>query len=95
MKKVLAIIAMAGCLAACNNGTDSSTTVSDSATVATPSTVDSATIMNTTVDTTTSTAPAMDSTTAGTSAANASTAGLGTTKVDSTHKSTTVTHKHK
>jgi hypothetical protein len=90
MKKVFAIIVIAGALAACNNGTDNGQTANDSASLTTPSVVDSNTV--TTPMDSTAVAPMVDTTTAGTSSANSSTNGLGntgagTTKAaDSTHK---------
>ena len=41
MKKSVAIVAIAGALTACNNGTDSDATTGDSTSLTTPSTVDS------------------------------------------------------
>lgn len=76
MKKVFVMIALAATVAACNNGTDGGATSDDSATLSTPTTVDSATI--TPMDSS-AVAPMTDTTTAGTSSANSSTSGLGQT----------------
>jgi len=90
MKKVFLMVAVAGTLAACNNGTDSGQTANDSASLTTPSTVDSTTV--TTPMDSSAVAPLVDTTTAGTSSANSGTNGLGTTgagttkAADSTHK---------
>jgi len=77
MKKVLAMIAIAGTLAACNNGTDSNSASGDSTSLTTPSTVDSTTV--TTPMDSSAVKPLVDTTTAGTSPANSSTSGLGET----------------
>lgn len=77
MKKVFAILAIAGSLAACNNGTDSDAASGDSTSLTTPSTVDSTTV--TTPMDSSAVAPLVDTTTAGTSSANSSTSGLGAT----------------
>jgi len=82
MKKVFAILAIAGTLAACNNGTDNSETSSDSAVLTTPSTVDSTTV--TTPMDSSAVAPLVDTATSGTSSANSGTTGLGTTGAGTT-----------
>jgi len=82
MKKVFAILAIAGSLSACNNGTDNSETSSDSAVLTTPSTVDSTTV--TTPMDSSAVAPLVDTATSGTSSANSSTSGLGNTGSGST-----------
>jgi hypothetical protein len=84
MKKLVAIVAIAGALTACNNGTDSDATIGDSTSLTTPSTVDSTTV--TTPMDSSAVAPMVDTTTAGTSAANSSTTGLGNTSADSASK---------
>ncbi|HUQ97340.1 MAG TPA: hypothetical protein VM010_06720 [Chitinophagaceae bacterium] len=89
MKNILAVLAIAGFLTACNNGTDGSSS-GDSAVLTTPSTVDSTTV--TTPMDSSAVAPMVDTTTAGTGAANSGAAGLGTTgagtttSADSAHK---------
>jgi len=82
MKKVFAILAIAGSLAACNNGTDGGATSSDSAVLTTPSAVDSSTV--TTPMDSSAVAPMVDTTTAGTGSANSGGAGLGTTGAGTT-----------
>ena len=77
MKKLFAVLAIAGTLVACNNGTDNGGTSGDSAVLTTPSTVDSTTV--TTPMDSSAVAPMVDTITAGTGAANSSTTGLGTT----------------
>ncbi|HUP12389.1 MAG TPA: hypothetical protein VM187_09265 [Niastella sp.] len=89
MKKIVAILAVAGTLTACNNGSDGSAS-GDSAVLTTPSTVDSTTVVNP-LDST-AVAPMVDTVTSGTGAANSGSTGLGTTgggttkAADSTHK---------
>ena len=89
MKKVIAILMLAGSVAACNNGTDGSAS-GDSSVLTTPSTVDSTTV--TTPMDSSAVAPMVDTTTAGTGAANSGATGLGTTgagtttSADSAHK---------
>lgn len=81
MKKVFLILAVAGSLAACNNGTDGSAS-GDSAVLTMPSTVDSTTV--TTPMDSSAVAPMVDTTTAGTGAANSGASGLGTTGAGTT-----------
>lgn len=93
MKKLLAILAVAGSLAACNNGTDSTATSGDSAVLTTPSTVDSSTV--TTQMDSSAVTPMADTTGA---AATTGTTGMTTmtdsTHKDSTHKKVTTTKHH-
>jgi hypothetical protein len=92
MKKVFAIIVIAGTLAACNNGTDGNSTSGDSAVLTTPSTVDSTTV--TTPMDTSAVAPLVDTTTSGTGSANSSTSGLGATGSGTTKAADSAGKKH-
>lgn len=90
MKKVFLIVAIAGSLAACNNGTDNGGTSGDSAVLTTPSTVDSSTV--TTPMDSSAVAPMVDTATAGTSSANSSTNGLGNTGIGTTKAADSAHH---
>ena len=81
MKKVFAVLIIAGVLAACNNGSDGSAS-GDSAVLTTPSTVDSTTV--TTPMDSSAVAPMVDTTTSGTGSANSGASGLGTTGAGTT-----------
>jgi hypothetical protein len=82
MKKLFAVLILAGVLAACNNGTDNGATSGDSAVLTTPSAVDSTTV--TTPMDSSAVAPMVDTTTSGTGSANSGDSGLGNTGAGAT-----------